>query len=315
VKIVEKNGSTVTSTKQFVSNGSSIAEERDASNVVTRRFYSQGEQIGASSYFYARDQLGSVRELTDGTGVVQARYDYDPYGRRTKVSGTLDASFGFTGHYYHAPSNLNLALYRGYDSDLGRWLSRDPIGETAGVNLYRYADNAPTGVIDPTGLDVIVLLAPRAVWRQGHIAVLVGSNSSGWTYYSRNGYGAGRYGFGTGDSVLRVYQTYQDFRQDLTESSRYARAYHIRTTPDEDLAMTTYGDEHYRDPYHSIIPPSNNCADLTEEILEAGDHAITGDNQYPAIIDGFYIGSPEVPNFLFRNILKSHMGHPWNIFP
>ena len=315
VKIVEKNGNTVTNTKQFVWNGSSIAEERDASNVVTRRFYSQGEQIGAASYFYTRDHLGSIRELTDGSGVVQARYDYDPYGRRTKITGTLDASFGFTGHYYHAPSSLNLALYRGYDPDLGRWLSRDPKGETAGVNLYHYADNAPIGVIDPTGLDVIVLLAPRAVWRQGHIAVLVGSNSSGWTYYSRNGYGAGRYGFGTGDSALRVYQTYQDFRQDLTESSRYAQAYHIRTTQDEDLAMTTYGDEHYRDRYHSIIPPSNNCADLTEEILEAGDHAITGDNQYPAIIDGFYIGSPEVPNFLFRNILKSHMGHRWNIFP
>ena len=42
-KIVEKNGSTATSTKQLVWNGSSIAEERDASNVVTRRFYSQGE--------------------------------------------------------------------------------------------------------------------------------------------------------------------------------------------------------------------------------------------------------------------------------
>src|SRR6266404_3948225 len=315
VKIVEKNGSAVISTKQLVWCGAQICEERDTNNNVTRRFYGQGEQIGAAIYFYTRDHLGSVRELTDGSGVVQARYDYDPYGRRTKINGTLDAAFGFTGHYVHSASNLHFALYRAYDPDLGRWLNRDPKGETAGVNLYRYADNAPAGVIDPTGLDVVVLLAPRAVWRQGHVAVLVGSNSSGWTYYSRNGYGAGRYGFGTGDSVLRVYQTYQDFRQDLTESSRYAQAYHIRTTQDEDLAMTTYGDEHYRDRYHSIIPPSNNCADLTEEILEAGDHAITGDNQYPVIIDGFYIGSPEVPNFLFRNILKSHMGHRWNIFP
>src|SRR5438477_6135059 len=50
--------------------------------------------------------------------------------------------------------------------------------------------------------------------------------------------------------------------------------------------MTTNGDEHYRDPYHSALPPSNNCADLTEEILEAGD------NQYPIP----YIGTPEAPN-------------------
>src|SRR5207302_3997485 len=120
---------------------------------VTRRFYSQGEQIGAASYFYTRDHLGSIRELTDGSGVVQARYDYDPYGRRTKISGTLDAAFGFTGHYYHAPSNLSLALYRGYDSDLGRWLSRDPIGERGGVNLYSYVNNTVMNATDGDGLD------------------------------------------------------------------------------------------------------------------------------------------------------------------
>src|SRR5207302_3816457 len=157
VKIVEKNGSTVTSTKQFVWNRSSIAEERDASNNVTRRFYSQGEQIGATSYFYTRDHLGSVHELTDGSGVAQARYDYDPYGRRTKISGTLDASFGFTGHYYHGPSNLHLALYRAYDPDLGRWLSRDSIGEGGGINLYGYTGDNPINAVDLLGLDAIVL--------------------------------------------------------------------------------------------------------------------------------------------------------------
>jgi RHS repeat-associated protein len=189
---VEKNGSTVTSTKQCVWNGSSIAEERDASNVVTRRFYSQGEQIGAASYFYTRDHLGSIRELTDGSGVVQARYDYDPYGRRPKITGTLDASFGFTGHYYHAPSNLNLALYRGYDSDLGRWLSRDPYRSPAlemtrapwrdfkrgkfrcrpegaeisseARNLYAYVGNSPAVHFDPLGLQTA---APQAAGCDG----------------------------------------------------------------------------------------------------------------------------------------------------
>src|SRR5947207_10188983 len=44
----------VTSTKQFVWNGNSIVEERDANNNVTRRFYPQGEQISGVKYFYAR---------------------------------------------------------------------------------------------------------------------------------------------------------------------------------------------------------------------------------------------------------------------
>lgn len=87
---------------------------------------------------------------------MQARYDYDPYGRRTKVSGSLDADFGFAGHYYHQPSGLHLALYRAYDADLGRWISRDPIGENGGINVYDYALGNPISVIDPLGLDIAV---------------------------------------------------------------------------------------------------------------------------------------------------------------
>ena len=81
-----------------------------------------------------------------------ARYDLDPYGRRTKVSGGVDADFGFTGHYHHQPSGLHLALFRGYDADLGRWISRDPIGENGGINLYAYVFNEPTRHSDPFGL-------------------------------------------------------------------------------------------------------------------------------------------------------------------
>jgi RHS repeat-associated protein len=305
VKVVEKNGSTVTSTKQFVWNGSSIAEERDASNVVTRRFYSQGEQVGAASYFCTRDHLGSIRELTDGSGVVQARYDYDPYGRRTKIGGTLDADFGFTGHYYHAASNLHLALYRAYDADLGRWLSRDPIGEKGGVNLYAYVLNQPMLSVDRLGLDAIVLFDPHAVRilgsSQGHIAILVGNNSSGWTYYSRNGYGGAD---GNGDNVLQQFPNFEAFRNSVF-ADRYDQAYHIRTTSDEDLAMITYGDANLRDPYHTKWPPSNNCADLTEEILEAGGHPIPGESTA--------FGSIEVPRLLFPNLIGSNMGHLWNV--
>jgi RHS repeat-associated protein len=92
--------------------------------------------------------------LTDTSGTILARYSYDPYGRRTKVSGSYDADFGFTGHYYHAPSGLHLALYRAYDADTGRWLSRDPIGESGGLNLYGYVRNNPMSYVDPFGLAI-----------------------------------------------------------------------------------------------------------------------------------------------------------------
>ena len=139
--------------KQWVwCGGAQACEERDASNNVTKRFFAQGEQIGATNYYYDTDHLGSVREMIDSSGVVRSRYDFDPYGRITKVSGDLESDFGFTGFYRHQASGLNLTIYRAYDADQGRWLSRDPIGEDGGMNLYAYIDNNPLNGVDATGL-------------------------------------------------------------------------------------------------------------------------------------------------------------------
>ena len=157
-KIVEKNGATVTSTKQFVWIGNRIAEERDANNVVTQRYFAHGEErvgTGAAVYYYTKDHLGSIRELTDAAGSLRARYDYDPFGNATKVSGDLSVNFDFTGHYRHTASNLYLAPYRAYDPTVGRWLSRDSLedAETSeGPNLYSYVRNNPSGATDPLGL-------------------------------------------------------------------------------------------------------------------------------------------------------------------
>lgn len=152
VEISEYDGTTVTSVKRFAWCGLERCEERDASGNVTRRFFPQGEQINGVNYYYAFDHLGSVREMTDSTGAVRARYDYDPYGVRTKIAGDLDASAGFTGHYYHEPSGLHLTLFRAYDAQSGRWLSRDPLGEEAGMNLYAYVGGDPVNGVDPLGL-------------------------------------------------------------------------------------------------------------------------------------------------------------------
>ncbi len=151
-RVAEKLNGTVI--KRWLWCGTQMCEERNASGVtVTKRFFSQGQQNGSTKYFYTRDHLGSIREMTDVNGAVKALYDYDPYGRRTRITGNIDADFGFTGHYYHSSSKLYLAMYRAYDGNMGRWLSRDPIDERGGFNLYAYITNNVVNNIDPYGTD------------------------------------------------------------------------------------------------------------------------------------------------------------------
>jgi RHS repeat-associated protein len=151
---------TITSTKQFVFDGFNPVEERDASDSVTKRFFAQGVQIGATNYFYTRDHLGSIRELIDASASIVSRLDYDPWGQMTLVQGTLISDFGYAGMYFNRPSGLNLTMFRGYIPPACRWLSRDPLNSAEmkqGPNLYEYCSNDPLGKIDPLGQDATVI--------------------------------------------------------------------------------------------------------------------------------------------------------------
>jgi RHS repeat-associated protein len=113
----------------------------------------QGENGGSQSprrILYARDHQGSVMQSVSVSGSVLGSQLYTPYGQPYQVSGR-GANLGFAGMFFHAPSGLNLAPHRIYCARSGRWLSRDPIGEAGGTNLYAYADDSPIENIDPLG--------------------------------------------------------------------------------------------------------------------------------------------------------------------
>ena len=153
------NGNPVT-TKTFVWCGNSLCQERDGSGVtVVKQFFSQGEQVSpttpsgqAANYYFTRDHLGSIREMTDTNGNVMAQYDYDPFGNQQQLAGTKAADFGYTGFHQEPAAGLDLAKYRAYDPAKGRWLSKDPMGEASGPSLYAYVNNNPLGSADGLGL-------------------------------------------------------------------------------------------------------------------------------------------------------------------
>ena len=156
VRIVEKDATgAVTSEKRYVWDGMEICEERDASNAKLKQYFPQGAVIGGNNYYYNRDHLGSIRELVDSSGLIRARYDYDPYGQRGAnqiTASPVESDFGFTGFYYHTNSGLYFAQFRAYNAGAGRWLNRDPIEEEGGLNLYAYVGNNSINRVDPFGL-------------------------------------------------------------------------------------------------------------------------------------------------------------------
>ena len=52
---------------------------------------------------------------------------------------------------YSRFSHTVISNYRYYSAELGRWLSRDPIGERGGYNLYGIVDNNPVDIWDFLG--------------------------------------------------------------------------------------------------------------------------------------------------------------------
>ena len=95
-----------------------------------------------SNFYPAYDGNGNITEYLSTTGTIAAHFAYDPFGNtvvNTDTTGQFPYRFSTkpldsaTGLYYYN--------YRYYDPATGRWLSRDPIEEKGGVNLYEFVKN------------------------------------------------------------------------------------------------------------------------------------------------------------------------------
>jgi RHS repeat-associated protein len=142
-------------TSRFLWCGSRICQVRNGSDVVQSRPLPEGEYnvVSTQKAVYMPDQLGSVRDVLDGsTGVLISSIDYGPYGIQTQTNGSFIPAYQYAGLAYHPQSALYVSATRAYDPVGEHWLNRDLIGEIGGTNQYAYVVANPINLIDVWGL-------------------------------------------------------------------------------------------------------------------------------------------------------------------
>jgi RHS repeat-associated protein len=111
-------------------------------------------------YYYHHNATGSVIGLTNASGNAEERYEYDAFGRVSFFdasynpigSSAIGNNYLFTGRELDTETGLYYFRARHYNTLTGRFMQRDPLEYTDGINMYTYVKNNTINYIDPLGL-------------------------------------------------------------------------------------------------------------------------------------------------------------------
>lgn len=136
----------------FISNGQRVIEEYEnsGSGYSLARSYTYSSYVddlvakieansgSPSILYYHSDREFNVRGLTDSSGSLKELYAYSVYGKPTIVSstGATNNNYGFTGRYIDNETGLWYFRARYFSDEMGRFISRDPLGYVDGMSLY-----------------------------------------------------------------------------------------------------------------------------------------------------------------------------------
>jgi RHS repeat-associated protein len=103
-------------------------------------------------YFVYHDIVGSTRLVTDSVGVVNGRYEYEPYGRRPNIIQDFAGfRYLFMGRAWDDTIQLYHFRARHYDVNTGRFLQNDPVESMDNKSLYQAFGSNPLLFVDNTG--------------------------------------------------------------------------------------------------------------------------------------------------------------------
>jgi RHS repeat-associated protein len=123
------------------------------------KLISQRQISSGTVNFYGYDGHGSVRLLTDVSGAVTDRIDYDAFGIIVGISGSTSNNYLYTGEQFDTNISSYYLRARYYNQAQGRFFTKDTFSvqkyNPIELNRYVYVANSPTNFIDPTGTNLI----------------------------------------------------------------------------------------------------------------------------------------------------------------
>ncbi len=126
----------------------------------------------AGSFFFLKDALGSITDITDSSGNLKEHIAYSSFGSILKVTDelnqdkTTDKFFNFRYSYTNRELDTETGLFyyraRYYDSKIGRFIEEDPHPGKASIpktlnSKYIYTLNNPTNNVDPEGKFLVTI--------------------------------------------------------------------------------------------------------------------------------------------------------------
>lgn len=108
----------------------------------------------SKTYLPTYDGNGNVVSMIDAaSGALEAVYEYNPFGELIRQEGAYvgENPIRFSSKYTDLETGLSYYGHRYYSATLGRFINRDPIEESGGLNLYGFCGNDGVNFADVLG--------------------------------------------------------------------------------------------------------------------------------------------------------------------
>ncbi|SEQ59156.1 RHS repeat-associated core domain-containing protein [Treponema bryantii] len=118
----------------------------------------RNENNSENIYYHHINHLGTTQVITDENGSIVWEAEFEAFGSTLSKNGTKMFTVSYTGKLYDEDIGMYYFNARWYDSDLGRFITQDPIRD--GLNWWNYCNGNPLLYVDYYGLENIDFRIP-----------------------------------------------------------------------------------------------------------------------------------------------------------